>query len=45
LTHSPYTAGYEICAEGACQPLTGVMPGLPEIEVVEVRPCAAAQTR
>jgi hypothetical protein len=45
LTHSPYTAGYEICAEGACQPLTGVMPGLPEIEVVEVRPCAATQAQ
>jgi hypothetical protein len=40
LTHSPYTAGYEICAEGTCRPLATVMPGLPAIEVVDLRPCA-----
>jgi hypothetical protein len=45
ITQSPYAAGYEICADGACKPLTAVVPGLPAIEVVEVRPCAAAQAR
>jgi hypothetical protein len=45
ITQSPYTAGYEICAGGACRPLTAVLPGLPAIEVVEVRPCADAQAR
>jgi len=45
ITQSPYTAGYEICAGGACKPLTAVLPGLPAIEVVEVRPCQAAQAR
>jgi hypothetical protein len=45
ITQSPYTAGYEICAEGACRALTAVLPGLPAVEVVEVRPCAATQPR
>jgi hypothetical protein len=39
ITQSPYTAGYEICASGACRPLTGIVPGLPSIAVVEVRSC------
>jgi hypothetical protein len=43
ITQSPYTAGYEICADGACKPLTAVMPGLPAIDVVEVRACAVTQ--
>lgn len=45
ITHSPYTAGYEICADGSCKPLTAVLPGLPAIDVVEVRPCPAAQAQ
>jgi hypothetical protein len=45
ITQSPYTAGYEICAGGACRPLTAVLPGLPAIEVVDIRPCGPAQTR
>jgi hypothetical protein len=45
LTQSPYTAGYEICGGGACRPLIAVMPGLPAIEVVEVRPCPATQAQ
>jgi len=45
ITHSPYTAGYEICADGACNSLTAVLPGLPAIDVVEIRPCTAAQAR
>jgi hypothetical protein len=40
LTHSPYTTDYEICTDGACRPLGTVIPGLPAIEVVELRPCA-----
>jgi hypothetical protein len=40
ITQSPYAAGYEICAEGACRRLATVMPGLPPIGVVELRPCA-----
>jgi hypothetical protein len=39
LTHSPYTAGYEICNAGRCRALSAVLPGLPEIAVVEVRAC------
>jgi len=39
LTHSPYTAGYEICAAGTCRALSAVLPGLPEFAVVEVSAC------
>jgi hypothetical protein len=50
LTHSRYTAGYELCSGGACRPLTAVLPGLPDYAVVEVRACgheaaAAASSR
>jgi hypothetical protein len=45
ITQSPYTAGYEICADGVCRPLTAVMPGLPAIDVVALRPCAVGQDR
>jgi hypothetical protein len=41
LTHSRYTAGYEICGAGRCQPLTSLLPGLPEYAVVEVTACDA----
>lgn len=39
LTHSPYTAGYEICSADACQTLTAVLPGLPEFALIEVSAC------
>jgi hypothetical protein len=42
LTHSPYTAGYDICAAGTCKPLTAVLGNLPEFAVVEVSPCGRA---
>lgn len=39
LTHSPYTAGYEICSVGGCIPLTAILTGLPEFALVEVSAC------
>jgi hypothetical protein len=39
LTHSPYTAGYEVCTAGACNQLAGILRPLPEFAVIEVRPC------
>ena len=39
LTHSPYTAGYEICSAGHCRPLAAILPGLPEVAVIEVSVC------
>jgi hypothetical protein len=45
LTHSPFAAGYEICAKGACRALTTVLPGLPSLTVVEVRSCTPTAAR
>lgn len=42
LTHSPYTAGYQICSGGRCQPLTAILANLPQFAVVEVWACGAA---
>ncbi|MBT0961067.1 DUF1850 domain-containing protein [Denitromonas iodatirespirans] len=42
LTHSPFTAGYTLCAAGQCRPLVDWLPGLPEIAWVDVRACAPA---
>lgn len=39
LTHSPYTAGYEICSADGCQQLTAILGGLPEFALVEVSAC------
>lgn len=39
LSHSPYTAGYEICSDGGCQPLAFFMKNLPEFARVEVTVC------
>ena len=39
LSHSPYTAGYELCSAGHCQPLAGLLAGLPATSVVAVFPC------
>lgn len=41
LTHSPFTAGYTLCAAGRCRPLTDWLPGLPEIARVDVGACVA----
>jgi hypothetical protein len=43
LTHSPYVAAYEICDASGCQPITAVLPGLPEFALVEIRACAGAR--
>jgi hypothetical protein len=39
LSHSPYAAGYEICSEGGCRPLAGILTGLPEVATIEIRAC------
>jgi len=39
LTHSPYTAGYEICNAKVCKPLSVILGGLPEFALVEVSAC------
>jgi hypothetical protein len=44
LTHSPYTAGYEICSAGGCKPLTAILTHLPEFAVVEISACGQAST-
>jgi hypothetical protein len=40
LSHSPYTADYEICSAGHCQLIAAILPGLPEFALIEVSPCA-----
>ncbi|MCZ4304503.1 DUF1850 domain-containing protein [Zoogloeaceae bacterium G21618-S1] len=42
LTHSPFTAGYTLCAAGRCRPLVEWLPGLPEIARVDIGGCATA---
>ena len=39
LTHSPYTAGYQICSAGRCRPLASALPGIKGTTVIEVTPC------
>ncbi|CAM5784864.1 hypothetical protein CCAE64S_01448 [Castellaniella caeni] len=39
LTRSPYTADYDWCVQGRCQPLRAVMPT--DGDVTLLRPCAA----
>jgi hypothetical protein len=40
LSHSPYTAGYEICsADAPCRPLASVFKDLPEFALIEVSVC------
>ena len=41
LTHSPFTAGYELCRAGHCQALADLLPGIDNISLVELRACAA----
>jgi len=40
LAHSPYTSGYEFCSDGACQPLTGFLPGIEDSGIIILTPCA-----
>lgn len=39
LTHSPYTAGYTLCAAGRCRPLTEWLPDMPAIAQIRVQAC------
>ncbi len=39
LTHSPYTAGYELCVEGRCRPLADHLPEVDNNAVIELRGC------
>jgi hypothetical protein len=39
LTHSPYTAGYELCVEGRCRPLADRLPGIDNNAVIELGEC------
>jgi hypothetical protein len=39
LTHSPHTAGYELCLSGHCAPLATHLSGLPADAVIEIAPC------
>lgn len=39
LTHSPHTAGYELCIDGRCRPLADHLPGIDNNAVIELREC------
>jgi hypothetical protein len=39
LTHSPHTAGYELCVDGRCRPLAEHLPGIENNAVIELRKC------
>jgi hypothetical protein len=39
LTHSPHTAGYELCVEGHCRPLADHLPEVDNTAVIELRGC------
>lgn len=39
LTHSPHTAGYELCVDGRCRPLADHLPGIDNTAVIELREC------
>ncbi len=39
LTHSPYTQGYELCANSTCQPLVDFLPGIADSETIVLTPC------
>jgi hypothetical protein len=41
LAHSPYTQGYELCADGSCQALGSFLPGLAETATLVLRACPA----
>lgn len=39
LTHSPYTAGYQLCIAGKCQPLADALPGIDDTAIIELTAC------
>ena len=39
LTHSPYAAGYELCRDGQCRPLAGLLPGMDNPATIVLEPC------
>lgn len=41
LTHSPYVAGYELCADGQCRPLADLLPGIGDNAVIEMAACVS----
>jgi hypothetical protein len=41
LTHSTYTAGYELCVRDGCAPLAASAPRAGDGDVIEVRACPA----
>ncbi|MCX7156336.1 MAG: DUF1850 domain-containing protein [Rhodocyclales bacterium] len=41
LTHSPHTAGYELCIDGSCRPLADHLPRIDNNVVIEIRECAS----
>lgn len=45
LTHSPHTAGYELCIIGHCVPLAEQLPGLATYSVIELDSCNDQQPK
>ena len=39
LAHSPYATGYELCLDGRCQPLAGLLPGMENPATIVLEPC------
>jgi hypothetical protein len=39
LSHSPHTAGHELCVASLCQPLAQYLPGIDNTSVIELRAC------
>jgi hypothetical protein len=39
LAHSPYTSGYELCADGSCRPLTDLLPGIADSGTIVLAAC------
>jgi hypothetical protein len=39
LTHSPHTAGYELCVAGRCRPLADHLPGMDNNAVIHLSVC------
>ena len=39
LAHSPYTAGYELCAGGSCRMLADYLPGIEESTTIVLAVC------
>lgn len=39
LAHSPYTTGYELCANGTCTALVDFLPGIGETATIILKEC------